>query len=186
MTYRSAHHALICLFDDRGRPALSPWPRKRDGGYSDDDTAPPAGTLSGMEEIAGEAAMVWKHLSRLGDREAAALILRTCPPCLKREGRADPSRPHPIYAGAMRLMLRESADAVSGLSHPRARQAAIRAAIGSKINIGITADRCDVHRRTVTRLIAAMRQWILPIEDRAWCEIEDRLQAAALIERSGD
>ncbi len=22
MTYRSAHHALICLFDDRGRPAL--------------------------------------------------------------------------------------------------------------------------------------------------------------------
>ena len=196
MTYRSAHHALICVFVDHARPGHSGWqdqfqPRAARLAQADailrDPDEPPASlfrsTLHGMEEIAGEAAIVWRHLLRLGDTRAAALILRCCPPTLPRSSYSAPILPHPAYEAAMKWMVDESAGAVSGLSNYRARRDAIKMATGGAINIGVTADKCEVDRRTVSRLVQAIKAWERAIEDQAWREIEDRLQVAGLIER---
>ncbi len=196
MTYRSAHHALICVFVDHARPGHSGWqdqfqPRAARLAQADailrDPDEPPASlfrsTLHGMEEIAGEAAIVWRHLLRLGDTRAAALILRCCPPTLPRSSYSAPILPHPAYEAAMKWMVDESAGAVSGLSNYRARRDAIKMATGGAINIGVTADKCEVDRRTVSRLVQAIKAWERAIEDQAWREIEDRLEAAGLIER---
>ena len=196
MPYRSAHHALICVFVDHARPGHSGWqdqfqPRAARLAQADailrDPDEPPASlfrsTLHGMEEIAGEAAIVWRHLLRLGDTRAAALILRCCPPTLPRSSYSAPILPHPAYEAAMKWMVDESAGAVSGLSNYRARRDAIKMATGGAINIGVTADKCEVDRRTVSRLVQAIKAWERAIEDQAWREIEDRLEAAGLIER---
>ncbi len=195
MTYRSAHHALICVFVDHARPGHSGWqdqfqPRAARLAQADailrDPDEPPASlfrsTLHGMEEIAGEAAIVWRHLLRLGDTRAAALILRCCPPTLPRSSYSAPILPHPAYEAAMKWMVDASAGAVSGLSNYRARRDAIKMATGGAINIGVTADKCEVDRRTVSRLVQAIKAWERAIEDQAWREIEDRLQVAGLIE----
>ncbi len=196
MTYRSAHHALICVFVDHARPGHSGWqdqfqPRAARLAQADailrDPDEPPASlfrsTLHGMEEIAGEAAIVWRHLLHLGDTRAAALILRCCPPTLPRSSYSAPILPHPAYEAAMKWMVDESAGAVSGLSNYRARRDAIKMATGGAINIGVTADKCEVDRRTVSRLVQAIKAWERAIEEQAWREIEDRLQVAGLIER---
>ncbi|MDE2103897.1 MAG: hypothetical protein KGL39_42065 [Patescibacteria group bacterium] len=196
MTYRSAHHALICVFVDHARPGHSGWqdqfqPRAARLAQADailrDPDEPPASlfrsTLHGMEEIAGEAAIVWRHLLRLGDTRAAALILRCCPPTLPRSSYSAPILPHPAYEAAMKWMVDESAGAVSGLSNYRARRDAIKMATGGAINIGVTADKCEVDRRTVSRLVQAIKAWERAIEEQAWRDIEDRLEAAGLIER---
>ncbi|WP_455387419.1 hypothetical protein [Petrachloros mirabilis] len=94
MTYRSAHHAVICCFVDHGRPGHSGWQdiydprhyrkeRGEPGMREPDAGVPPSlfrSTLHGMEEIAGEAAIVWKHLLRLNDTRCAALIHTLRPP----------------------------------------------------------------------------------------------------------
>lgn len=196
MTYKSAHHALICCFVDHARPGHSGWqdqydPKaerksRADAILRDPDEAAPSlfrSTLHGMEEIAGEAAIVWRHLLHLGDTRAAALILRCCPPTLPRSSYSAPILPHPAYEAAMKWMVDESAGAVSGLSNYRARRDAIKMATGGTINIGVTADKCEVDRRTVSRLVQAIKAWERAIEDQAWREIEDRLQVAGLIER---
>ena len=196
MTYSSAHHALICCFVDHARPGHSGWQdqyqpgvdrlARKDALIADPDAPPPSlfrSTLHGMEEIAGEAAIVWRHLLHLGDTRAAALILRCCPPTLPRSSYSAPILPHPAYEAAMKWMVDESAGAVSGLSNYRARRDAIKMATGGAINIGVTADKCEVDRRTVSRLVQAIKAWERAIEDQAWREIEDRLQVAGLIER---
>ncbi|MDE2470844.1 MAG: hypothetical protein KGL35_19380 [Bradyrhizobium sp.] len=194
MTYKSAHHALICLFVDHSRPGHSGWqdlydPRSREDvklDLRDVDIGTARNTLAsslhGMEEIAGEASMVWKHLARMDDTRAAALILRCCPPTLPRSSYTAPLLPHPAYEGAMKWMVEESTGVVTGLTNYRARRDAIKLATGGKINIGATADKCDVDRRTVSRLVQAIKTWERAIEDQAWREIEDRLESAGLLE----
>lgn len=194
MTYKSAHHAMICCFVDHARPGHAGWQdvyddrqyRMERGEPGLREPEPPPSlfrsTLHGMEEIAGEAAIVWRHLLRLGDTRAAALILRCCPPTLPRSSYSAPILPHPAYEAAMKWMIDASAGAVSGLSNYRARRDAIKLATGGAINIGVTADKCEVDRRTVSRLVQAIKAWERAIEDQAWREIEDRLQVAGLIE----
>lgn len=195
MTYKSAHHALICLFVDHSRPGHSGWqdlydPRSREDvklDLRDVDIGAARNTLAsslhGMEEIAGEAAMVWKHLARMDDTRAAALILRCCPPRMRHASIPGATLPHPAYEAAMLWLAQESACAVTGLSKRQARRDALRRATGGKINVGVTADRCDVSRDTVERLNAKIRKWITPIEEQAWREIEDRLEGAGLVQR---
>jgi len=195
MPYKSAHHALICLFVDHSRPGHSGWQdlydpkneRKARGDailqHEDEAvfTNTLASSLFGMEEIAGEAAMVWKHLTRMDDTRAAALILRTCPPRMRYGTIQGATIPHPAYEAAMLWLTQESACAVNGLSKRQARRDALRRATGGKINVGVTADRCEVSRDTIERLNAKIRKWIMPIEEQAWREIEDRLKMANLI-----
>ena len=195
MPYKSAHHALICLFVDHSRPGHSGWqdlydPRSREDirmDLRDVDIGAArsqlASSLHGMEEIAGEAAMVWKHLARMDDTRAAVLILRTCPPTMRHQSIPGATLQHPAYEAAMRWMVMASAAAVTGLTHYRARRDALRLATGGKINIGATADKCDVHRKTISRLVSAIKTWEQPIEQQAWREIEDRLESAGLVDR---
>lgn len=194
MTYANAHHALICCFVDHARPAAPGWHLRYDPKSRDDVRLDLRGedvvarrlvsALSGMEEVAGEAANVWKHLLRMSDARASALILRVCPALLRHPSIPDATTKHPWYEGALLLLTEDSASAVTGLSKHQARRDAVRRATGAKVNVGITADRCDVSRRTVERLNGAVKAWIKPIEDQAWREIEDRLEVAGLIERS--
>ena len=191
MPYKSAHHALICCFVDHARPGHSGWqdlydPKSRDDVKLDlRDEAIQAthlvSALHGMEEIAGEAANVWKHLLRMTDMRAAVLILRTCPPTIRLESIPGAKAPHPIYAGCVKYLADQSAGVVTGISKYHARKDAIRRATGAKINVGITADRCEVSRDTIERLNGKMRAWLEPTEAQAWREIEDRLEVAGLI-----
>ncbi len=193
MPYKSAHHALICLFVDHARPGHSGWQDQYDPKSRDDvrldlrDDAPArsqlASSLHGMEEISGEAAMVWKHLARMDDTRAATLILRTCPPTMRHQSIPGATLQHPAYESAMRWLVMASASAVTGLTHYRARRDALRLVTGGRINIGLTADRCEVHRKTISRLVAAIKTWEQAIEVQAWREIEDRLESAGLVDR---
>lgn len=196
MPYNNAHHALICCFVDHSRPGHSSWqdhydPKndrvERNSRVMDEleEAAMRStfrSTLHGMEEITAEAANVWKHLLRMGDTRASVLVIRTCPP--KAPSRIDPKAtiPHPWFETALHWLVQDSAQLVQGLSNYRARRDAIRRALGGKIDIGKTADQSDAGRRTVERLCADVKKWINPIEDQAWREIEDRLEAAGLIE----
>lgn len=194
MPYKSAHHALICLFVDHSRPGHSGWqdlydPRSRDDirmDLRDVDVGAVhnqlATSLHGMEEIAGEAAMVWKHLARMDDTRAAVLILRTCPPTMRHQSIPGATLQHPAFEAALRWMTDASLGAVNGLSHFHARRDAVRRATGGKVNVGRTADRCDVSRRTIERLNGEISRWLVPIEEQAWREIGDRLAGAKLIE----
>ncbi len=198
MTYRSAHHALICAFVPHDRPAHSSWQDQYDPSadrksrnsrvLEEPDevgmhSAALLSALHGMEEVAGEAANVLKHLARMSDTPAAVLILKTCPPRQPHHLlREEATVPHPLYRAAVRWLGAESLAPVGGLEHETARQDAVRRACGAKVNVGITADKCGVSRDTIERLNAKVKKWIGPIEDRAWREIEDRLQAAGLIE----
>ncbi|MDE2104582.1 MAG: hypothetical protein KGL39_45525, partial [Patescibacteria group bacterium] len=96
---------------------------------------------------------------------------------------SEPVRPHPAYEAAMRWLVDESACAITGLSHYHARREAIKLATGGIISVRATAERCDVDRRTVSRLIAAVKAWERAIEEQAWAEMQDRLESAGLIER---
>ena len=197
MPYKSAHHALICCFVDHARPGHASWQdhyqpgveRLARGDAILADTDPPpvctmaSSALRGMEEIAGEAALVWRHLLRLGDTRASTLILRCCPPHLPRSSHTDPIYPHPAYESAMKWLTDCSAGAVSGLSHYHARRAALQRATGGTISIRRTAERCDVDRRTISRLVTAIIGWEKAIEEQAWAEIQDRLETAGLIDR---
>ena len=193
MTYRSAHHALICCFVDHARPGHSGWqdlytPRSRNDIKldlrADESLAATnlASSLHGMEEIAGEAAIVWRHLLRMSDTRAAALILRTCPPRERHASIPGATVPHPCFEAAIRWLTDASAAEVNGLSKYQARRDALRRATGGKVNVGITADRCEVSRDTIERLNKRVKAWLEPIENQAWLEIGDRLQAAGLID----
>lgn len=179
MPYRSAHHALICAFVDHSRPRHASWQDIYQSGYRATDE--PTSLLAGMEEVAGEAAMVLMHLSRLPDDAAAVLILRTCPPRRPHKLVPHATVPHPLYRTAARWLVQRSQEGVGGLRDSRARYDAVVRACGAKINVGLTADKAGVSRDTIERLNGAIKRWIGPIEDRAWREMEDRLQSAGLI-----
>lgn len=197
MTYRNAHHALICCFEPHDRPGHAGWQdqydprneRKERGSRvldtleADAERSTFRSALHGMEEITGEAANVWKHLLRMGDTYASVLILRTCPP--KITSAIDPRAklPHPAFEAALHWLVQDSAQLVTGLSNYRARRDAIRICLGGKLKTSITADKCDVSTRTVDRLVGRVKEWINPVEAQAWREIEDRLQAAGLLEQ---
>lgn len=200
MPYNNAHHALICCFVDHSRPGHSGWqdlydPRndraERSSRVMDEleDAAMRStfrSALSGMEEISGEAANVWKHLLRMGDTRASVLVIKTCPP--RAPSRIDPKATisHPWFEAALHWLVQDSAQLVTGLSNYRARRDAIRICLGGKLKTSITADKCDVSSRTVDRLVGRVKEWINPIEAQAWREIEDRLQAAGLLEQEYD
>ena len=180
MTYKSSHHALSYAFVDHSRPAHSGWQDLYRSGF--DQERGPVSLLSGMEEVAGEAAIVLKHLGRMSDTPAAFLVLKTCPAMLRHPSIPNAMLQHPMYWSAAHWLAQESAQLVTGLSNYRARRDAVRRACGAKINVGVTADKCAVNRNTVKQLNAKVKRWIAPIEERAWREIEDRLQAAGLID----
>jgi hypothetical protein len=195
MTYRNAHHALICCFVPHDRPGHSGWQDKYDPKNDRAERNSPVmddldeialrstfrGSLHGMEEITAEAANVWKHLLRMGDTSASILILRTCPPTTK--SRIDPKAKlsNPVFDAARHWLVQESAQCVTGLSNYRARCDAVHRALGGSVYVKKTADNCDVSRDTIERMNGKIKKWITPIEDQAWREIEDRLQAAGLI-----
>jgi len=195
MTYRSAHHALICCFAPHDRPGHSSWQDQYDPRNERADRNSPTmddldevarrstfrSALHGMEEITAEAANVWKHLFRMGDTAASALIIQTCPPKMSSRLDQKATIPHPAFDAALHWLVDESAQCVSGLSNYRARRDAIRRALGGSVSVRATADKCDVSRDTVGRLNANIKKWILPMQEQAWREIEDRLQAAGLI-----
>jgi hypothetical protein len=197
MPYKSAHHALICCFVDHARPGHARWQDQFDPRNDRAERNSPVmaeleeaamrstfrSTLHGMEEITAEAANVWKHLLRMGDTRASVLVIKTCPP--KATSRIDPKAtiPNPWFEAALHWLVQESAQLVTGLSNYRARRDAIRICLGGKLKTSITADKCDVSTRTVDRLVGRVKEWISPIEEQAWREIEDRLQAAGLIEK---
>lgn len=196
MPYRSAHHALICCFVDHARPGHSGWQDLHDPKSRDDikldlrgelETAAMQSTfrsgLSGTDEICGEAAMVWKHLVRMGDTRASTLIIKTCPPRMPSKLDPQATLPHWAFETALRWLVDESAQVVTGLSHYRARRDAIRMCLGGKLKSSMTADKCDVSTRTVDRLVGRVKSWIGPIEAQAWAEMQDRLESAGLIER---
>jgi len=196
MPYKSAHHALICCFVDHARPSHARWQDQFDPRNDRAESNSPVmaelqeaamrstfrSTLHGMEEITAEAANVWKHLLRMGDTRASVLVIKTCPP--RAPSRIDPKAtiPNPWFEAALHWLVQESAQLVTGLSNHRARRDAIRICLGGKLKTSITADKCDVSTRTVDRLVGRVKEWINPIEEQAWREIEDRLQAAGLIE----
>jgi len=196
MPYKSAHHALICCFVDHARPGHARWQDQFDPRHYRAERNSPVmaeleevamrstfrSTLHGMEEITAEAANVWKHLLRMGDTRASVLVIKTCPP--KAPSRIDPKAtiPNPWFEAALHWLVQDSAQLVTGLSNYRARRDAIRICLGGKLKTSITADKCGVSTRTVDRLVGRVKEWINPIEEQAWREIEDRLQAAGLIE----
>lgn len=137
-----------------------------------------------MEEVAGEAAIVWKHLAKLGDTRAAILILAVCPPRMRHPSIPSATIEHPAYQAAAHWLAMESLQAVNGISMYRARSDAVQRACGKpeRVNVGMTADACGKSRRTIERVNRDIRDWINPIKLQAWREIEDRLEAAALID----
>ncbi len=179
MTYRDAQAAIIAALADHARPGHSGWQDQYKPGYWDVPTITAVrSSLIGMEETAGQAAMVMRNMLTLRDLHLAILIVRY-----------ETQFPSSRHQASLHYVTQDSAQCVTGLSNVRLRQAIIRAALApgkrtSRPKLAELADRYGVHRNTVSTHYACISGWVHTEFDKAMAEITDKLEARGLIDRS--
>jgi hypothetical protein len=177
--YRDTQAAIIAALADHARPVHARWQDQYRPGYWDVPTiAALRNSLVGMEEVAGPAALVMRHMLALSDLHLAILIVRY-----------ETQFPSARHQASLEYVTQASAEAVTGLSNRRLRQAIIRATLSpgrAKVRpkLAELADRYGVHRKTVERHYSSISQWAHAQFDRAMAEMTDRLEARGLIEHS--
>jgi hypothetical protein len=109
----------------------------------------------------------------LGHDELAMLVLRYCPrtfPCACRRPCCSGASRNAEWDEALAYLVERSTEAIEGKSAQRMLRAGIvRRWAGSdkKVNIGILADVCGVHRDTAGKYAKAIRAWLERLQRRA-------------------
>ena len=179
MSYPNVQAAIIAALADHSRPGHARWQDQYKTGYWNMPTISLIrSNLIGMEETAGQAAMVLRNMGTLRDLHLAILIVRY-----------ETQFPSSRHQASLHYVTQESAQCVTGLSNVRLRQAIIRAALapgkrGTRPKYAEMADRYGMHPKTVGRHYAAISGWVHAEFNKALAEISDKLEARGLIERS--
>lgn len=177
MTYRDTQAAIIAALADHARPGNSSWQKQYRCGYWDSPVISLIrSSLVGMEETAGQAAMVLRNMETLCDLHLSLLIVRY-----------ETQFPSPRHEASLQYASNASIESVTGLSNFRLRQAIIRSSLTpgkrkKKPKFEELADRYNVHAKTVSRHYAAISEWTHREFDKAMAEMTDKLEARGLIE----
>ena len=139
---------------------------------------------------AGQAGMIRRALWDLPDLYLAVLIARTAPrgiPCYCGAACCSKHRPNPEWQAVILWLTEQSVAHVDGLSKYQVRRAVIERIFGVSADLKTIAQRCDVHRNTVSQHYAALRLWLegrrgrkgeqaqRGVLDDAWAAIEEAL-----------
>ncbi len=117
------------------------------------------------EERAAWAGAIRRRIGTLGELQVAILVVRYAPrafPCACRRACCSGWTRNDEWTEAAALLTERSIEAVPGSLSPRQLRAGIvrRWAGAEKVNIGILADRCAVHRNTAGTHAKAIRKWL--------------------------
>lgn len=192
MPYRDVQSAIIAALADHSRPGHSSWQddfdaiRARMAGKERlaDIGGPPVMVfrtgLSGMEEVAGEAALVQKHMSRMQSLVQACLLIMA----------HNTQWPSPIYDEARKVVEHEAV-VLLNLHMRRLLERCIKEALhpskdgDSRLPINYIATKTGAHRNTVRGYWQRVLPWVCTERKRGYAELTDRLEGAGLIGRDG-
>lgn len=124
------------------------------------------------EERAAWAGAIRRRIDSLDELQAAILIVRHAPrasPCACRRACCSGWSRNEEWVEAAALITDRSIEAVPGTLSPRQLRAGIvkRWAGAERVNIGLLADKCGVHRNTAGAHAKAIRKWLDALLRRA-------------------
>lgn len=184
--FRSAREALVFALnfsaEQYDRPAMSKMAARATG----------SGRGLGGLDGAAQAGFVRQELAACGRLYEALIIAQLAPrgtPCACRAPCCSGTRPNRERAEAIDYLVTEAIKVLSGcVTHHRMRVALVEAALRRE-RPGITAlaERCGVHRDTVSEHAKRVRRWLIGereeigLEQRAWEAITARLTACGMV-----
>ncbi len=189
MPYRDVQAAVIAALADHARPNHPSWQDMFDPiaarlagkeRLADPEAIAPRITfrtgLSGMEEVAGEAAIILKHMARMHNSTHIALLVM----------RHNTQWPSDLYDRAQKLV---EADCVAllNLHHRFLLRRCVKEALypskddGARLPMSYIADKTGVHRNTVRAYWQRLLPWVITETGKAYAELTDRLEVAGLI-----
>lgn len=124
-----------------------------------------ASRFDSPEERAAWAGAIRRRIGALSELQSAILVVRYAPrafPCACRRACCSGWMRNDEWAEAAAAVTERSIEAVPGSLSPRHLRAGIvrRWAGAEKVNIGILADKCGVHRNTAGAHAKAIRKWL--------------------------
>lgn len=165
--FRSVESALRFAYGNRyrGEPDSLAQHQKRDGRSG-------APRFADAEERAAWAGAIRRRIGTLDELQAAILIVRHAPrafPCACRRLCCSGWSRNEEWAEAAAVVVERSIEAVPGTVSPRQLRAGVvrRWAGAERVNIGLLADKCGVHRNTAGAHAKAIRKWLEALLRRA-------------------
>lgn len=124
------------------------------------------------EERAAWAGVIRRRISTLHPSRHALLVVRFAPrafPCACRRACCSGWARNDEWAEAAATIVERSIEAVPGTVSPRQLRAGIvrRWAGAERVNIGILAEKCNVHRNTAGKQAKLIRRWLDQLERAA-------------------
>lgn len=168
--FRSVEGALKFAFGNRyrGEPDSLAQHQKREG-----KSGPPR--FEDAEERAAWAGSIRRRISTMHPIRQAVLILRHAPramPCACRRPCCSGWARNEEWTEALPVLVDASLVAVAGqISNRQLREGVIKRWAGAdRVNIGILAEKCGVHRDTAGKQAKAIRKWLDESQRRAMDE----------------
>lgn len=156
--FRSVEAALRFTFGNRhrGEPDSLARHQKRVGA---------APRFADAEERAAWAGDIRRRVATMSDVLQATLIVRFAPralPCACRRACCSGWARNGEWADAVGMLTERSIEAVAGMiSNRQLRDGIVRRWSGAeKVNLGVLADRCAVHRNTAGKQAKLVRSWL--------------------------
>lgn len=163
--FRSLEAALRFAFGNRhrGEPDSLAQHQKQERRASRFDSA---------EERSAWAGVIRRRIATLDPPQPAILVVRYAPrafPCACRRPCCSGWTTNEEWTEAAAQITERSIEAVPGTLSPRQLRAGIvrRWAGAERVNIGLLADKCDVHRNTAGAHAKAIRKWLEALLRRA-------------------
>lgn len=177
--FRSVDAALRFAFGYRyrGEPDSLAKHQKREGG--------PASIFADPEERAAWAGVIRRRIGTMHPSRVALLIVRFAPratPCSCRRPCCSGWAKNEEWAEAVARLVEDSVQAVSGqISNRQLRAGVIRKWAGAdRVNLGLLAEKCGVHRNTAGKQAKAIRKWLDALERAALDEADLCLVASPI------
>lgn len=172
--FRSVDGALRFAFGYRyrGEPDSLAKHQKRE--------ARPASIFEDAEDRAAWAGAIRRRIGTMHPSRVALLIVRFAPratPCSCRRPCCSGWAKNEEWTEAIGRLVEDSLQAVSGqISNRQLRAGVIRKWSGAeRVNLGILAEKCGVHRNTAGKQAKAIRKWLEQLERAALDEADNCL-----------
>lgn len=167
--FRSVEAALRFAFGyQRGQPDSLAKHQKREAGR--------APIFEDAEERAAWAGAIRRRISTMHPARLALVVLKFAPratPCACRRPCCSGWARNEEWTDACAYLVDQCIAAVPGqISNRQLRAGVVRKWAGERVNLGILAERCDVHRNTAGKQGKAIFKWLAQLEHAALREAD--------------